>query len=63
MGVMKRVGFAVAPCDGKPDVLKISDFISEKAGGRGVLREVAEFVLKAQGKWDGFCEKIMNKGW
>lgn len=63
MGVMKRVGFAVAPSDGKPDVLNIADFITEKAGGKGVVRELAEFVLKAQGKWDGFCEKIINKGW
>ncbi|MDT3697805.1 MAG: HAD-IIIA family hydrolase [Thermincola sp.] len=63
MGVMKRVGFAVAPSDAKPDVLKISHFITEKAGGRGVLRELGEFVLRAQGKWDGFCDKIMNKGW
>lgn len=63
MGVMKRVGFAVAPSDAKPDVLKIADLVTEKAGGKGVLRELAEFVLKAQGKWDGFCDKIMNKGW
>ena len=63
MGVMKRVGFAVSPSDGKPDVLKISHFITEKAGGKGVVRELAEFVLRAQGKWDGFCEKIMSKGW
>ncbi len=63
MGVMKRVGFAVAPSDAKPDVLKIADFITVKAGGKGVVRELAEFILRAQGKWDKFCEKIMTKGW
>ena len=63
MGVMKRVGFAVSPSDGKPDVLEISHYVTEKAGGRGVVRELAEFVLRAQGKWEGFIDKIMNKGW
>jgi len=63
MGVMKRVGFAVSPSDGKPDVLDISHFVTEKAGGKGVIRELAEFILKAQGKWEGFCEKVMSKGW
>lgn len=63
MGVMKRVGFAVAPSDAKPNVLEISHYITEKAGGKGVIRELAELILRAQGKWDSFCEKIMSKGW
>lgn len=63
MGVMKRVGFAVAPSDAKPDVIAISDFVTKKGGGQGVVRELAEFVLKAQGKWEKVTEKIMTKGW
>ena len=63
MGVMKRVGLAVAPSDAKPDVLKIAHLITKKAGGQGVLRELAEFILRSQVKWDIFCEKIMAKGW
>lgn len=63
MGVMKRVGFAVSPSDAKPDVLEIADFITQKAGGQGVVRELAELILRAQGKWDKVCEKIMTKGW
>ncbi len=63
MGVMKQVGFAVAPSDAKPDVLKIAHLITQKAGGKGVVRELAEFVLQAQGKWENFCDLIMNKGW
>lgn len=63
MGVMKRVGFAVAPSDGKPDVLEIADYITEKAGGKGVVRELGELILRSQGKWEKFCEKVMSKGW
>lgn len=63
MGVMKRVGFAVCPSDAKPDVLEIAHFITKKAGGMGVVRELGEFILRAQGKWEGFIDKVMNKGW
>lgn len=63
MGVMKRVGLAVSPSDGKPDVLAISDLVTQKAGGQGVVRELAELILRAQGKWEKVCEKIMSKGW
>ena len=63
MGVMKRVGLAVAPADAKPDVLEIAHIITKKAGGQGVLRELAEFILRSQVKWDSFCEQIMAKGW
>ena len=63
MGVMKRVGFAVCPSDAKPDVFTIAHYVTEKAGGKGVVRELGEFVLRAQGKWAGFCDKVMNKGW
>lgn len=63
MGVMKRVGLSVSPSDGKPDVLAISDLVTQKAGGQGVVRELAELILRAQGKWEKVCEKIMTKGW
>ena len=63
IGAMKLVGMAVSPSDGKPDVLAIADFVTEKAGGKGVLRELAEFILRAQGKWEGFCDMVMTKGW
>jgi 3-deoxy-D-manno-octulosonate 8-phosphate phosphatase (KDO 8-P phosphatase) len=63
LGVMRRVGFAVSPSDGKKQALEVAHFITEKAGGKGVVRELAEFILQAQGKWEGFCEKIASKGW
>jgi len=63
LGVMKRVGFAVAPSDAKKQALEAAHWVTEKAGGKGVARELAEFILEAQGKWDKFCEKVMSKGW
>jgi len=49
--VMKAVGLPACPADAVPEVKEISKFISEKAGGKGAVRDVIERVLKVQGKW------------
>ena len=54
LGVMKRVFFSVAPADGSSEARAIADFVTEAGGGKGVVRELAQFILKAQGKWDTF---------
>ena len=63
IGVMRRVGLAVAPADAKPIAKEVAHYITRTAGGKGVIRELAEFILRAQGKWDVFVEKVINKGW
>ena len=54
LGIMKRVFFSVAPSDGSPEARGIADLVTDAGGGKGVARELAEFILKAQGKWDTF---------
>jgi 3-deoxy-D-manno-octulosonate 8-phosphate phosphatase (KDO 8-P phosphatase) len=49
--VLARVGFAVAVANAVPEVKKAAQFITQRSGGAGAVREVVEFVLKAQGKW------------
>ncbi len=49
--VMRRVGLAVAVPNAAPEVLEIADLVTHRAGGEGAVRELAEFILKAQGKW------------
>ena len=51
LNVMQCVGLPACPADAVPEVQKISKFVSEKAGGKGAVRDVIERVLKAQGKW------------
>lgn len=51
IGVMKLVGAATAPQDADVEVLKISDYISQKSGGSGCVRDVIEQVMRVQGKW------------
>lgn len=63
IGVMKEVGFAVSPANGVPEVQEISHWVTERRGGEGMLRELAEFILRAQGKWQGLVDKVSSKGW
>ncbi len=58
LGVMKRVGFSVAPCDGSVEAKEVADYVTEAGGGKGVVRELAEFILRAQGKWEAVVEKM-----
>ena len=50
--VMAACGFAAAPADAQDLAKHYADLISSKAGGRGAVREVCEFILDAQGKLD-----------
>lgn len=50
--VMKRVGLSVSVVDACKELKECVDFVTERPGGRGAVREVCEFILKAQGKWE-----------
>lgn len=49
--LMKRVGFPVAVFNACPEIKQSASYITLRQGGRGAVREVAELILKAQGKW------------
>jgi len=51
ISLLKRAGFAVCPRDAADEIKKLCDMTSSFDGGNGVLRETAEKILKAQGKW------------
>jgi len=53
LGLMKRVGFPIAVFNAAPEIKQAASYITLKHGGRGAVREVAELILKAQGKWEG----------
>jgi 3-deoxy-D-manno-octulosonate 8-phosphate phosphatase (KDO 8-P phosphatase) len=49
--LMKKVGFPVAVFNACPEIKRCASYITIREGGRGAVREVAEVILKAQGKW------------
>jgi len=52
--ILRRCGFAVTPADASESVKKYAHYITQAKGGEGVLREVAEIIIKAQGNWDTY---------
>ena len=49
--LLARAGFAACPTDAAPEVIAACDLVCGAEGGRGAVRELAEVVLKAQGRW------------
>ena len=50
--LLRRAGLAVAVADAVEETKQHSHFVTTRGGGRGAVREVIEFILKAQDKWD-----------
>ncbi|MGD0232500.1 MAG: HAD hydrolase family protein [Syntrophorhabdales bacterium] len=61
--VMKKAGLAVATADAIGEVKAIAHYITNAPGGRGAMREMCEFILRAMGKWDGWVEKVTKMGY
>ncbi len=50
LSVLKVVGFAITVADGMKINKSLAHYITEKKGGEGAVREIAEFILDAQQK-------------
>jgi 3-deoxy-D-manno-octulosonate 8-phosphate phosphatase (KDO 8-P phosphatase) len=50
--LMKKVGFPVAVANAAPEIKKAALLVTAQSGGRGAVRELAELILKTQGKWE-----------
>ncbi|TET33058.1 MAG: HAD-IIIA family hydrolase [Planctomycetota bacterium] len=55
--VMRRAAFPVAVADAAPEVKAEAVYVTEAEGGRGAVREVAELILRYQGKWDAIISR------
>lgn len=49
--LMNKVGFSIAVFNACSEVKNLAHYITRREGGRGAVREVAELILKSQGKW------------
>lgn len=57
---MRCAGFPIAVADAVDEVKAHAAYVTTAAGGRGAIREVAEMILKAQGKWDKLMERYLS---
>ena len=52
-------GFSACPSDAHEEVKKVADYVSLFGGGRGAVRDIVEYILKAQGLWSSVLEKYL----
>jgi len=45
---LRAVGFSASPADGLPEIVAAVDYVCQKKGGEGAVREVVELILEAQ---------------
>ena len=50
LAALAQAGFAATVADAAPEVRRVAHWISAAPGGRGAVRELAEFILRAQGR-------------
>ena len=58
--VMTKVGFSIAVANAHELVKQHADLITEKSGGQGAVREVCDFILKVQDKFDNAMSAYLD---
>ncbi len=59
--VLKRVGLPVSVPDAPKEVKRFCKYITKSRGGEGVIREVAEKILKEMGLWERVIGSFMER--
>ena len=54
--IIRKVGFACAVSNAQEQVKKEAHYIAQHSGGNGAVREIINFILKSQGKWESFIK-------
>jgi len=54
--IMALVGLPVAVADAAEEAKRFALMITKNRGGRGAVREVTDFILKAKGLWQGMFD-------
>lgn len=58
--LLRRAGLGMAVADAVDEAKQHSHVVTTKPGGRGAVREVIEFILKAQNKWDDAMKRYIS---
>jgi 3-deoxy-D-manno-octulosonate 8-phosphate phosphatase (KDO 8-P phosphatase) len=59
---LAQAGLAATVADAAPEVRQVAHWISGAPGGRGAVRELAEFILRAQGRFDELLRRHGGAG-
>jgi 3-deoxy-D-manno-octulosonate 8-phosphate phosphatase (KDO 8-P phosphatase) len=56
LSLMRKIGLPVAVANACSEIKAAAVYVTNCSGGRGAVREVAELILKSQGKWKDVLE-------
>ena len=56
---IRYAGFGVAVANAVDEVKQYADYVTTRAGGRGAVREVIEYILKSTGKWQDLMARYL----
>jgi 3-deoxy-D-manno-octulosonate 8-phosphate phosphatase (KDO 8-P phosphatase) len=59
MPVMRYVGFAATVANAVDEVKQSVDYVTSRAGGKGAVREVIEYILKNSGRWQELMKRYL----
>ena len=54
--VMRSVGLGISVANGHPDIIASADLVTSRRGGDGAVREITDFLLKAQDKYSAYLK-------
>jgi 3-deoxy-D-manno-octulosonate 8-phosphate phosphatase (KDO 8-P phosphatase) len=57
--VIRYVGFGAAVANAVDEVKKYADYVTERPGGAGAVREMIEYILKKTGQWQELMKKYL----
>ena len=57
--VMRRVKLGIAVANAEPYIKNHADYVTERFGGHGAVREVCDLILKAQNKFEALLNEYL----
>jgi len=58
--IMTRVGLSIAVNDANDSVKEYADWCTKTPGGQGAVREICDFIMQAQGTFEGILKSYMQ---
>jgi len=58
--VFRKVGLPVAVANAVPEILGLARWTTSRPGGRGAVREFAQHILEARGRWEDLVAEYVD---
>lgn len=60
IGAIRRAGIGISVPNAPTYIQKHADWVTERGGGQGAAREIADTLLRAQGHWDAVIDTYLH---